>query len=305
MAFPFCHEFSGQMQAPFGLDHGTLGEAVLTVDILAEFDQIGCASHRAHHFVELVEPVAMPVRKLRHVALRKGRLLVGDRRQGKRWIGDDPRAVAARDLAVQFGAVGGLNAFTLDPLRGRADLALRLQCNALGFKTAVVDPRVDVELGQPLVGELGPAPAPAFHYLGAVPVAHLAAEAVLVHRPHGQHDMGMGFGHAVFGHVPMHVEIGDHAPIDELAPNEVAGELDPLGLGHLARKGEFDLAGQLRVLADLERLDIVPQPLAVAPLLRRTVRQHYLGMDHAALSGKVMAAIKPFVAQPHTSAVGG
>ena len=70
--------------------------------------------------------------------------------------------------------------------------------------------------------------------------------------------MGMRFGHAVLGHVPMHIEIGDHTPIDELALSEVAGELDGLSLTHLARKGEFDFAGKLGILADFERLNIVP-----------------------------------------------
>jgi hypothetical protein len=103
----------------------------------------------------------------------------------------------------------------------------------------------------------------------------------------------------------MHVGIGDHAPINKLAPNEVAGEFDGLCLCHLAGKGEFDVAGKLGVLADFERLDIVPQPFAVAPCLRRVLRQHHLGMDDAALSGKVLIAAEPFVTQPRTRAVGG
>ena len=103
--------------------------------------------------------------------------------------------------------------------------------------------------------------------------------------------MGMGFGHAVLGHVPMHIEIGDHAPVNEFASNEVAGELNALSLCHLAWNGELHLAGKLGVLADFERLDIVPQPLAVAPFLGCILRQHHLGMDDAALSGKVVAAI--------------
>jgi len=116
--------------------------------------------------------------------------------------------------------------------------------------------------------------------------------------------MGMRFGHAVLGHVPMHIEIGDHAPIDEFAPNEVAGEFDALSLGHLSRNGELYLAGKLGVLADFERLDIVPKPLAVAPCLGRVLRQYHLGMDDAALSGKVMATLKAFVAQPRAGAIG-
>ena len=89
------------------------------------------------------------------------------------------------------------------------------------------------------------------------------------------------------------------------ACSEVAGEFDALRLTHLARDGEFDLAGKLGVLADFERLDIVPEPFAVAPRLRRILRQHHLGMDDAALGGKIVAAIKPLVAQPRARAVGG
>jgi hypothetical protein len=70
--------------------------------------------------------------------------------------------------------------------------------------------------------------------------------------------MGMGFGHAVFADIPVYIEIGDHAPIHEFGLHEVAGQLDALRLTHLARDGELDLAGKLGVLADFERLDIVP-----------------------------------------------
>ena len=117
--------------------------------------------------------------------------------------------------------------------------------------------------------------------------------------------MGMGFGASILGHIPVHIEIGDHALIDELGLHEVAGEFDALCLTHFARDGEFDLAGKLGVLADFERLDIVPQPFAVAPCLRRVFWQYHLGMDDAALGGKIVAAIKPLVAQPRTRAVGG
>ncbi len=181
MAFPFRHQFGGAVQALFGLDHLAGGEAIFAAPVLAEFDQIGRAAHRAHDRVELVDPVAVPVREHRHVAPREGRLLMRDRVQRQGGIGDDPRAIAARDLAVHLGAVGGFDPFALDPLRGRADLALRLQRDALRFKAAMVDPRVDVEFGQPLIGKLGPAFAPALDHLGAVPVPHLRAEAVLVH----------------------------------------------------------------------------------------------------------------------------
>src|SRR5262249_39296949 len=76
-------------------------------------------------------------------------------------------------------------------------------------------------------------------------------------------------------------------------------------LGHLARNGEFDLTSKLSILADLERLNIVPEPFAVPPCRRRILRQHDLGMHHAALGGKIVAAVQPLVAQPRGGAVGG
>jgi len=58
-------------------------------------------------------------------------LLMRDRVQCDGRIGDNPLAVAPRDLAVHLHAVGGFDPFALDasgldPLCGRADLALRL-----------------------------------------------------------------------------------------------------------------------------------------------------------------------------------
>ena len=169
----------------------------------------------------------------------------------------------------------------------------------------MVDPRVDIEFCKPLIGKLGPALAPALHHLSAVPVPHLLAKAVLVHRPHGQHDMGMRFGHAVLGHVPMHIEVGDHASIDEFAPNEVAGQFDALGLTHLTRDGKFDFAGKLSIFPDLEGFNIAPEAFAVVPRFWRIVGQHHLGMDDAALDGKILVTAEPFVPQPRAGAVGG
>jgi len=117
--------------------------------------------------------------------------------------------------------------------------------------------------------------------------------------------MGMRFGASILGHIPMHIEIGDHAPVHEFAPSEVAGQFDALSLRQFARNGEFHFAGKLGVLADFERLDIVPEPFAVLPHSGRVLRQQHLGMDDAALCGKIVAAIKPLVAQPRARAVGG
>ncbi len=304
MAFPIRHEFGDAVQALFSLDHLASGEPTLAAPVLAQFDQIGRVAHRPHDSVELVDAVAVPVREHRHVAAREGGLLMRDGVERQRGIGDDARTVATRNLAVHLRAVG-LKPGILDAMRRRADLALRLQRDAPRFKAPMVDPSVDVEFRQPFVGQLRPAFPPAFDHLGAVPVPHLRTEAVFVHRAHRQHDMRVGLGAAVLGHVPMHIEVGDHAPVDELGLHEVAGEFDALRLRHLARKREFHLAGELCVLPDLEGLDIVPKPFAVAPRLRRILRQHDLGMDDAALGGKIVAALKPVVAQPRGRAIGG
>ncbi len=101
----------------------------------------------------------------------------------------------------------------------------------------------------------------------------------------------------------MHIEIGDHAETDELAPNEVPGERDALRLPHLARQGELHLAGQLRILADFECLYSIPKPLTVAPSFRRILWQYHLGMDDPALGRKVLIAVQTLVAQAGGRAV--
>ena len=214
------------------------------------------------------------------------------------------RCISARSASQPFA----FDAPNLDTFGGRADLALRLQRDALGFKAAMVDPRVDVEFGQALIGKLGPAFAPALDHLRAVPLPHLLAKAVLVPSPTWRMvsmtwAWGLGMPSSAMSQCTLRSAIMPRS--HEFAPNEVAGEFDALCLSHLARDGEFDLAGELGILADFERLDIVPEPLAVAPCFRRILRQHHFGMDDAALAGKIVAAIKPLVAQPRARAVGG
>ena len=102
----FGHEFGGAVQALFGLDPLGCGEAVLTTSVRSEFDQIGRPLHRAHGLVELLYPVAVPVREYRHVAPREGGLLVRDRVERDERIGGDARAIVAGDLAVHFGSFG-------------------------------------------------------------------------------------------------------------------------------------------------------------------------------------------------------
>ena len=183
-------------------------------------------------------------------------------------IGDDPRAILAGDLAVFF------QPFRLQPFArhaggGRADLVLGLKLNSLVFQRAVVDPCLDPQLGQALVDMDGPGFAPMLQLLGSVPLPHLGAEAVLVHRAHGQHDMGVRLELAVRADVPMDVEIGDHAAIHELGLDEVAGQFDALFPRQFARDGELHLAGKLGILALLGRLDRIPKTFALAQFVRQ------------------------------------
>jgi hypothetical protein len=90
-----------------------------------------------------------------HIPAGEGRLLPGDRVEREARVGDDPRAVLARDGPVHLGAVR-LAALAQDALRRRADLVLRLQRDALRLEAPMIDPRVDVELGQPRIREAPP-----------------------------------------------------------------------------------------------------------------------------------------------------
>src|SRR3546814_19891508 len=87
--------------------------------------------------------------------------------------------------------------------------------------------------------------------------------------------------------------IGDQAAFDELTLDELARERDPLLVRHLARDGELDLAGELRILALLDRLDLVPQRFAVVQTLGRVLGQHHFGMDDARLAGEIMIPPEP------------
>ena len=117
--------------------------------------------------------------------------------------------------------------------------------------------------------------------------------------------MGVRLGQSVRPDVPVNVEVGDHAAIDHLALDKVAGQLDALRLVHLAGNGELDFAGELGVLTLLAGLDRVPKGGAVRQVLGRAIRQHHLGMDDAALVREVVVAIQPPIVEPRGRAIGG
>jgi hypothetical protein len=78
----------------------------------------------------------------------------------------------------------------------------------------------------------------------------------------------------------------------------------PVPSCQLARNGEFDLAGKLRVLALLGGLDRVPELFSVGKFLRRAFRQHHFGMDDSVLVGEIMVTVEPVVVQPFGPAIG-
>ena len=144
---------------------------------------------------------------------------------------------------------------------------------------------------------------------GTVPVAHLCAERraavfAIDDLAHGQHDMRVGLCLAISANVPMHIEIGDHAAIDELSSDKVARQLNRLRLRHLSWQSKLDLAGKLSVLAQLGGLDIVPEPFAVGPGFIGPFGQHHLAVNDTGLVGEVMGAPEPVIVQPLACAIG-
>ena len=273
-------------------------EPVLAASVLAQRDQIGRCAHCAHHRIELLLPVAVPMHEHGKVAVREGRLLVRDRVERDVRIGDDPLAIALRDSAMFVDALG-LKPALHHARGGGADLVLRLQRDALRLQAAMIDARVDIELGQPLIDMLGPAFAPLLDQLGAVPVAHLRAETVL-RRPSRIVSMtcacGLASPSSPISQCTLRSAIMPRSTNSVL--DEVAGQLDALALVHLARDCELDLARKLRILALLCRLDRVPELLAVGKLGRRAFGQHHFGMNDAGLVGEVMVAVEPLIVQP-------
>jgi hypothetical protein len=81
-------------------------------------------------------------------------------------------------------------------------------------------------------------------------------------------------------------------------------QFDALRLVQLARYGELDFAGKLRVLALLRCLDIVPQALAVGQMLGGALGQEDFRMDDARLVGEIMVAIQALVMQPLARTIG-
>jgi len=242
------HHLRRTLQPLLGLDHLARGEPFLAAPVLAERNQIGRAAHRAHHLVELIPPVTVAVNEAREITGGEGRLLVRDRIERDGRAGNDPRTIALGNGAVLFDPFR-LKPAPLHARGGGPDLVLWLKIDALRFQAAMIDARINIELGEAFIDVLGPALAPLLDQLGAVPVAHLRAEAVGIDLAHGEHHVRVRLGESIGADVPMDIEIGDHAAIDKLAFDELARQPDAFCLIELARDCKFDLARELRVLA--------------------------------------------------------
>jgi len=228
------HPVGSPMKALFDRNHLLAGEAVLAAPVAAQPHQVRRTLHRRHDPVELLPPVGMAVDEPGEVAAREGRLLVGDGFEAGGRIGNDPVPVLPGNLAVLVQPVG-FEPFPGHARRGRADLVLRLELDALIPKGAMIDACFDPQPGQALVDVAGPGFAPMDQQVGPVPLPDLRPEAGLVHRAGREHHMGMGLRLALRVPVPMHIEVGDHAAGDKLARDKIPGQTDPLGLVQFSR----------------------------------------------------------------------
>ena len=135
--------------------------------------------HRRQHLVILLLPLAVAVHEHGKVARREGRLPLGDRVERDARVGENLLAIAPRDLDM-LGETFGCEPLRVHARCRRPDLVLRLEVDPLSLETAMIDARIDIELSEPRVDVAGPALAPLLEQLGAVPVADLGTEPVLI-----------------------------------------------------------------------------------------------------------------------------
>ena len=115
-------------------------------------------------------------------------------------------------------------------------------------------PRAEV-----LIGDPGPLLAPLDEFRSGVPFASLGAKSLVGQVSQGQQDVRM----RVVQVVSVQRDVGHHATRDERALSEVAQEFYLSLLCELYRESDFDLSGELGVLAALDTLDGIPEGFAV------------------------------------------
>ncbi|GBR59964.1 hypothetical protein AA18889_2335 [Acetobacter senegalensis DSM 18889] len=97
----------------------------------------------------------MPVHEPRQILAGKCALLSGQRLQRHMRLGQQPFAITSRDLQMVGNPFSILAPF-FPAHPGRTDLVLRLKVDPLFGKRPMVDPHIQVQLGQPFIGERRP-----------------------------------------------------------------------------------------------------------------------------------------------------
>jgi len=147
--------------------------------------------------------------------------------------------------------------------------------------------------------------APAHQQIRRIPAAVLLPEPLAGQLPHGQHDMRMGLTVAITGLALVNGHIRDHAAIDKFSLNKAAQELKALAAIELTGKGHFDFSGKLRITTLLNRLNGVPELVAITHPVGRILGCHDLRMHDPAFAGIVVLHPLPVIPQPPSRPVGG
>lgn len=167
------------LQPLLGLDRRAAGETLFAASVLAKRNQLGRGFHRRHDAIEVFLTFTVAMHEHRQVARAEGCLAVGDRVDRQRRVRQHFFAIGASDGVMLFEP---LQRQTLrgHARRSRSDLVLRFEVNPLCLERAVIDARIDIELGEPLIDVLGPPFAPFLQEIGPIALAVLLAKPVLI-----------------------------------------------------------------------------------------------------------------------------
>ncbi|GCD57380.1 hypothetical protein NBRC3222_2717 [Acetobacter pasteurianus NBRC 3222] len=133
-------------------DHRARGEPLPPVPVFPERDQLRTCLHPNHDGRKLFSVHRLPVHEPRQILPGKRALLPGQRLQRHMRLGQKPFPIASRDLQMisdPFRILAPL--FPAHP--GRTDFVLRLKVDPLCRERPMIDPHVQVQLGQPFIGK--------------------------------------------------------------------------------------------------------------------------------------------------------
>lgn len=125
---------------------------------------------------------------------------------------------------------------------------------------------------------------------------------LFVQSSHGQHNVSVGI--VIRRGRIVDRNIGNHALRYELLLNILADQFQVVLHRQLSGKSDVEFSGHLCVPVGLGPFDSVPESIAVSVLSRSVVRQHDLGIDHAALVIVVLGPVGAFIIETLTGLVG-